>query len=103
MPRTTFRERNYGKLARPTYKQALNIIRKFGGETRLARMLGISRIAVYKWNYRQPYGLNGLVPKKRIEQLRHLARMDGILLTDADWALDKYDYPDLPKIEDLLS
>lgn len=83
------RPRNKGKFANPTYNQAEKVIRKFGGEVQMARALGVSRITMYRWQYRRPYGTDGLVPSSQIEKVRAAARLHGVLLTDHDWTPER--------------
>jgi hypothetical protein len=79
-----------GKYARPMFGQAAHIIRKFGGEARLATLLTqagwpTNRVTLYRWNYSAPAGTNGLVPTHQRARIVQIARMDGVLLTDQDW------------------
>lgn len=79
------RPRNFGRYGCPAYNQATKIIARFGGEVRLAQAIGVSRITVYRWNYRRPYGTDGLIPTARIEEIKSVARLEGILLRPEDW------------------
>lgn len=69
----------------PRYGQAEYIIRKFGGESSLARLLGISRVQVYRWTYRRPVGTDGLIPLRWRSTIETQARLQGILLLPRDW------------------
>ena len=74
-----------GKYGRPTYNQAQKVIFKFGGEAAVAKLFGISRITVYRWQYARPYGTDGLIPTPMVEKLNSIARVQGVLLTSNDW------------------
>lgn len=87
-----------GRYAQPSFGQAAHIIRKFGGESKLASLIGISRIAVYRWNYTPPAGTNGLIPNHRRAEIVRVAREQGVLLTDDDWSLRRIRY----NLEDIL-
>jgi hypothetical protein len=77
--------RNNGKHGRPTYNQAQKVISRFGGESQLAYLLNCSRITIYRWQYRRPYGCDGLIPSSRIEQIKAVARTHGVLVRPEDW------------------
>ena len=77
--------RNNGKHGKPTYNQAAKIIARFGGESALSRLLNISRITIYRWQYRRPYGSDGLIPSFRVEQIKAVARENGVLIRPEDW------------------
>lgn len=79
------RQRNSGQHGCPTYNQAAKIVARFGGEAKLARLIGVSRISVYRWQYRRPYGSDGLIPTAQIEKIRAIARLEGVLLRPEDW------------------
>ena len=79
------RIRNTGEFAFPTYNQAAKIIARFGGEANLAKLIGISRVSVYRWQYKRPYGSDGLIPTAHIEKIRAVARHEGVLLRPEDW------------------
>ena len=91
-------ERGHGKYGKPTYKQAQYIIKKFGGESRLAKLLGISRITCYRWQYARPYGTDGLVPYVMRAKIDALARMEGVLLLPKDWETDRNKYDESPEV-----
>lgn len=74
-----------GKHGRPAFGQAAHIIAKFGGEARLAGLIGVSRITLYRWQMQPPAGTNGLIPNHQREKIVSVARMDGVLLTAEDW------------------
>lgn len=78
-------KRNQGRYGRPKYDQASKIVARFGGETALAHLIGVSRISVYRWQYRRPYGCDGLIPAFQIAKIKSVARGEGILLRDEDW------------------
>lgn len=88
------RERGLGKFGNPEYGQAAHIIKKMGGEARLAKMIGVSRITCYRWQMARPYGTGGLVPLRYRAKIEALARVDGVLLLPGDWetSLIRYDY-----------
>lgn len=86
------RLRNQGKYGCPTYNQAQKIIARFGGEAKFAKMIGISRITAFRWQYARPYGSDGLIPTANIETIRAVARMEGILLRAEDWLPEKVKY-----------
>ena len=94
MPKT----RNTGQFGCPTYGQAAKIIARFGGEAKLATLININRISVYRWQYRRPYGSDGLIPTAQIEKIKGVARLEGILLRDEDWVPNviKYDENNQP-------
>lgn len=81
--------RNEGKWSNPQFNQARKIIAKFGGEPALAKAIGISRISAYRWNYRRPYGTDGLVPSRMIDRVKQAARVEGIILTPEDWTPER--------------
>lgn len=88
------RIRGEGKYGKPDYGQAEHIVKKMGGEAKLAKMLGISRITCFRWQYQRPIGTGGLVPLHYRAKIEALARLDGILLLPSDWecTLIRYDY-----------
>ena len=73
-------KRNRGRYGCPTYNQAGKIIARFGGEAALAKLIGVSRITLYRWQYARPYGSDGLIPTAQIEKIRSIARVEGVLL-----------------------
>jgi len=77
--------RNSGHYGCPQYNQAFKIIQRFGGEANLAKLLGVSRISLYRWQYKRPYGSDGLIPTGKIPKIKAVARMEGVLLRDEDW------------------
>lgn len=79
------RVRNTGAHAFPTYNQAAKVIARFGGEAKLASLIGISRVSVYRWQYRRPLGSDGLIPSAQIQKIKAVARLEGVLLRDSDW------------------
>lgn len=84
--------RGLGKFGRPQYNQVAKLVAKFGGESRLARAAGCSRISVYRWGYERPYGSDGLVPSAMVERIQQVARAEGVLLTPHDWLPERIDY-----------
>lgn len=90
MPRT----RNLGKHGRPTYNQAAKIIRRFGGEARLAKLIGLQRPSVYRWQYQRPYGSDGLIPSEHVEKIKAVARIEGVLVRPEDWVPEVVRYDD---------
>lgn len=105
MPRT----RNQGKYGRPKYDQASKIIARFGGEARLAKLIGLSRITLFRWQYVRPYGSDGLIPTAQIAKIKSIARLEGVLLRDEDWVPrvnkweDKCPAPQARTVADLLA
>lgn len=86
--------RGQGRHGRPQFGQAATIIHKFGGEASIARILGISRITPYKWNYAPPYGTNGLIPQLMVPRILAAARLEGVVLTADDWLPVRVKYRD---------
>ena len=72
-------------LKREPATQAERVIARFGGPLELARAIGYTAAAVYKWNYpRSKGGCHGLIPTRAMERIQSMARMFGVLLTDED-------------------
>ena len=96
--------RNVGKHGRPTYNQAAKIIARFGSESKLAAIVGCARISCYRWQYRRPYGSDGLIPSAMVEKIHRVARINGILLTDHDWTPERVVYEDEyePPLDEIL-
>ena len=69
----------------PDFDQAAKIVRKFGGERRLARAIGKSPSTVYRWSYPPPAGTNGIVPHGAVKLVKAAALRRGITLTTRDW------------------
>lgn len=86
--------RNQGQFGQPTYNQAAKIIARFGSELKLATLIGVSRISCYRWQYKRPYGSDGLIPSAQIEKIKAVARLEGILLRDEDWVPQVIKYND---------
>lgn len=82
------------KHGRPTYNQAAKVIARFGGEPVLAELLGVHRCTLYRWNYRAPYGSDGLIPVRMVEKVNRAARIEGIVITDDDWVPERLHYDD---------
>ena len=74
-----------GQFSGPTYDQAAKITRLFGGEVALALAIGVSRLTPYRWQYRRPYGTDGMIPRPMIQRIRDAAIHLGIVITDKDW------------------
>jgi hypothetical protein len=69
------------------YQQSSRIIDKFGGARRLAKLLGFEPSRVYKWTYpKEKGGTDGLVPAACIRAIQSLAELEGVVLTESDWA-----------------
>lgn len=83
------RQRNKGQYGCPTYNQASKVIARFGGEAKLAKLIGVSRITLYRWNYKRPLGSDGLIPTAQIERIRSCARLEGVLLRPEDWVPER--------------
>lgn len=77
--------RNSGQFGCPTYNQAQKVVARFGGEAKLAALIGVSRVSVYRWQMRRPYGSDGLIPSVQIEKIKAVARLEGVLLRPEDW------------------
>lgn len=104
-PHYQARERGQGKYGRPSYNQAAKITAKFGGAYNLASAVtfmrrlanpdapGLAHVTVYRWGYSKPYGRDGLIPNQSIAEVERAARMEGIILTAADWAPERIKYP----------
>jgi DNA-binding transcriptional regulator YdaS (Cro superfamily) len=90
--------RNQGIYGRPQFNQASKIVARFGGESKLAALIGVSRISVYRWQYSRPVGTGGLIPTAQIDKIRAVARVQGILLRPEDWVPEvvKYDEDSQP-------
>lgn len=87
-----------GRYSRPSYGQAAHIIQKFGGEAALAKLIGISRIQVYRWTYARPVGTDGLIPNAPRLKIEKVARLHGVLLTPEDWEASRIKYDDQPEV-----
>lgn len=71
-------------------KQAAKIALKFGGPAALAKALAPtrSRTVVYRWLYpKSEGGTDGRIPPSAWLEVRHAARMQGVLLTLEDFEL----------------
>ncbi len=86
------RTRNHGQFGCPRFNQATKIIARFGGESNLARILGVNRTSVYRWNYRRPYGQDGLITSQMAARITEVARIEGILLRPEDWSAERNHY-----------
>lgn len=65
--------------------QATRVINKMGGHATVARLLGMDRSQVYRWEYdKKKGGTGGLVPTQRLNALIEHARTLGILLSPDD-------------------
>lgn len=87
------RIRNQGQFGKPRYNQAAKVVARFGGEAKLAKLIGISRISIYRWQYIRPYGSDGLIPTPHIEKIKGVARLEGILLRPEDWVPEVNHWP----------
>ena len=76
----------------PTFNQAQKIIAFFGGEPRLAQLLGVARTTIYLWTYQHPRGRNGLVPTNAVPALLHLAHRLGTRIPDSAWIPELINY-----------
>lgn len=90
--------RNQGKHGRPTYNQAQKVVSRFGGESALARLIKCSRISIYRWQYRRPYGSDGLIPSAQIEKIKAVARAYGVLIRAEDWVPEVIHYDPLGNV-----
>ena len=90
--------RGAGQYGKPNYSQAKHIIAKFGGEVALAKLLGVSRITLYRWGYSRPIGTDGLVPHAMRPKIEALARYEGVLLLPSDWEATRVHYDDKPEV-----
>ena len=72
------------------YNQAKKIIAKFGNARRLAELIGVHPVNVYRWSYpRARGGTDGLIPTASLAKVLLAARTDGILLTMDDLAPER--------------
>ena len=72
------------------FNQAEKIIHKFGGHSKLAKLIGLNRVQVYRWTYsREKGGTGGLIPTNAFAKVLNAARMEGILLTMDDLTPEK--------------
>lgn len=81
--------RNQGRYGKPKFNQARKIVARFKNEATLAKLLGISRISVYRWQYARPMGSDGLVPTAQIEKIKAVARQEGVVLRENDWVPER--------------
>ena len=79
------------------HTMAQRVVKKLGGPAMVAEMLGVSRIAVYKWMYpRAKGGTGGYIPARRQLELMVTAKMMGIELTKDDFfPLETNDAPEI--------
>ena len=83
----------------PKRSQAQRIIAKFGSPYKLAQLLTMARqledvharpvhaSTVYRWTYLKSVGgSGGVIPTREVEWIKKVARLNGVFLTDADWA-----------------
>lgn len=85
-------KRGSGRFAKPTWNQAAKVIRKFGSEAEFAKAVGVSRITAYRYQYAHPYGTDGLIPTRKVEDVKIAARIYGIVLSAADWEPERIRY-----------
>ncbi|CAB4121016.1 hypothetical protein UFOVP7_14 [uncultured Caudovirales phage] len=72
------------------YNQAEKIISKFGNARRLAELIGVHPVNVYRWTYpRARGGTDGLIPTSSLAKILLAARTDGILLTLDDFVPER--------------
>ncbi len=72
------------------YNQAEKIIAKFGNARRLAELIGVHPVNVYRWTYpRARGGTDGLIPTSSLAKILMAARTDGILLTIDDFSPER--------------
>jgi len=65
--------------------QAERLINRLGGHAKVAKMLGITRAAVYQWTWPvERGGTGGLIPTTSLKALVVAARLNGHLLTSED-------------------
>lgn len=88
------------RTSRPAYDQAIKVINRFGGVSRLARALQMDRASIYKWLFPKPYS-DGLIPTRVVPDVVAAARTLGIRLTDEDWAPTLIDYSHINPLETL--
>ena len=67
-------------------KQAASVIKKCGGFSFVAKLLGVDRSRVYRWTYPKDIGgSGGIIPAKYHNELLRKARESGIDLTPEDF------------------
>ena len=93
VPHHKARPRVQGKHGQPQFNQAQKVISKFGGEAKLAVILGMSRTAIYLWTYAAPYGSDGLIPSRARVRIEQAAGVLGVDLTPQDWTPELITYP----------
>lgn len=74
--------------------QAHTIIAKFGGPSRLARLMSrhldrtVARSTIYRWTYSKARhgksGTNGIIPTSALNLILEIARKEGIFITSDD-------------------
>jgi hypothetical protein len=64
---------------------ARTIIQRLGGETAVARDLGLSRTTVWLWQVPQPRGRGGAIPRWHHAKLLDLAKTTGVQLSELDF------------------
>lgn len=64
---------------------AHSIVRRLGGETSVARELGLSRTAVWLWQVPAPRGRSGYIPRWHHDGLLDLAKRRGVPLSRAEF------------------
>ncbi|MFN7609909.1 MAG: hypothetical protein ACK5QX_03070 [bacterium] len=66
--------------------QAERIVRRFGGGRRVAALLNLSPSAVSRWSMPAAKGgCGGVIPSKRLKQLRDAADLLGLEISPEDW------------------
>jgi DNA-binding transcriptional regulator YdaS (Cro superfamily) len=67
---------------------AASVISKFGGNTKLARILGVHPMWVARWKMKTPYGTGGRIPYKQVPQILAAAKAHGVSLSlEEIWGL----------------
>jgi DNA-binding transcriptional regulator YdaS (Cro superfamily) len=63
--------------------KALPVIKKFGGQYKLAKKLGVAESTVYRWTQpRSNGGTGGYIPCPQIPKILKLAKKEGIEIDD---------------------
>jgi len=64
---------------------AASIIKRLGGDTAVARRLGLHRTTVAKWKGAEPNGLGGLIPMRYVADLMAMSEEVGAGIVAADF------------------
>lgn len=62
---------------------AEKVVERFGGPASVAKKLGTTYSAVWRWSAPRPQGGGGLIPVERQVQLINLAKVEGVELEPA--------------------